>query len=106
MCQLIWIYTVHQWIKAISHGVQGYFIFPGPVYNKVPHVFRETGDGLYSLDWTPIKPGDYDVDVKYGDVIPVWGSPMKFKAFDSTKVSMLNSRDSPQVGERYLMKCR
>lgn len=76
------------------------------MFNKVPHRFREIGNRLYTLDWTPIKPGPYDVDVKYGDVIPVWGSPMKFKAYDSTKVKYLDMGYKAEIGERHLMKCK
>ncbi|KAL4220761.1 hypothetical protein ACF0H5_021155 [Mactra antiquata] len=75
----------------------------GPVYNKVPHIFHEIGNRLYCLNWMPIKPGTYDVDVKYGDVIPVWGSPMKFKAFDSTKVAFVDRGNTASVGERHAM---
>ena len=74
------------------------------MYNKVPYTLRKTGDRLYSIDWIPIKPGNYDISVKYGDVIPVWGTPLKMKAFDSRKVTVLDYYCTPRVGERYFMK--
>lgn len=76
----------------------------GPVYNSVPFKIRNVADRLYSIDWMPVKPGNYDVDVKFGNVIPAWGSPLKIKAYDSTKVKVIQSGCEPIVGERHLMK--
>ena len=70
----------------------------------MPYTIRNHGDSLYTIDWFPVKPGTYDVQVKYGNVIPVWGSPIKIEAFDSTKVKVMDYYNDPKVGERHMFK--
>lgn len=59
---------------------------------------------MYSIDWLPVKVGTYDIDVKYGDLIPVWGSPMKVSVYDSTKVKVERHWTEPAVNQTYMMK--
>ena len=75
-----------------------------PLGDRVPVKFRPTGTNMYSIDWIPVLAGTYDLDVTYGNVIPVWGSPMKIKVYDSAKVRLLTTNDRPVVGERYVVK--
>lgn len=75
-----------------------------PLDNRVPVRFRPIDTNMYSIDWIPACAGTYDLDVTYGNVIPVWGSPMKIKVYDSTKVRLLTTNDKPIVGERYVVK--
>lgn len=59
---------------------------------------------MYSIDWTPVKVGMYDVDVKYGDLIPAWGSPMQISIYDAKKVKVTHFWTEPVIHERHLMK--
>ena len=70
----------------------------------MPAKLRPTDTTIYSIDWIPAYAGTYDLDVTYGNVIPVWGSPMKLKVYDSTKVRLLTTNEKPVVGERYVVK--
>ena len=78
--------------------------FAGPVYNSVPFKFRNIGEALYSIDWLPVKVGTYDLDVKYGQMIPVWGSPMQIRIYDAKKVKVEHFWTEPPINERHLMK--
>lgn len=78
--------------------------FSDPLDNRVPVKFRPLDTKLYSIDWVPAHAGTYDLDVTYGNVIPVWGSPMKLKVYDSIKVRLLTTNEKPVVGERYVVK--
>ena len=66
--------------------------------------FRPIDTNMYSIDWIPVLAGTYHLDVTYGNVIPVWGSPMKVKVYDSCKVRLLTTNERPVLGERYLVK--
>ena len=85
------------WFKS------GYF-FTDPLDNRVPVKFRPVDTNMYSIDWIPACAGTYDLDVTYGNVIPVWGSPMKLKVYDASKVRLLTTNEKPVVGERYFVK--
>ncbi|KAH3821516.1 hypothetical protein DPMN_123280 [Dreissena polymorpha] len=103
------LYPCHHWVNlymtCAPSAIEDLAIhIIGPVYNRVPFKLRNIGDRLYSIDWIPIKPGTYDVEVKYGDVIPAWGCPMRIEAFDLTKVKVTGHWDEPKVGTRHLMK--
>ncbi|KAK3589648.1 hypothetical protein CHS0354_015146 [Potamilus streckersoni] len=58
----------------------------GPNGEKVPVKLHAHGGNVYTGDWTPLCTGAYYLEVLYGDMFPVWGSPMTFTAYDSTKV--------------------
>ena len=75
-----------------------------PLGDRVPVKLRPTNSTIYSIDWIPAYAGTYDLNVTYGNVIPVWGSPMKLKVYDSTKVRLLTTNEKPVVGERYVVK--
>ncbi|KAL3847646.1 hypothetical protein ACJMK2_018548, partial [Sinanodonta woodiana] len=65
----------------------------GPNGDRVPVKLHAHGGNVYTGDWTPLCTGTYYLEVLYGDMFPVWGSPVTYTAYDSTKVRIrMNER--------------
>lgn len=61
----------------------------GPGSKDVMFRVNDSGSNTYKVDYTPVVPGEYSIEVKYFGQ-PVAGSPFTAKAWDTNKVTVSN----------------
>ena len=68
--------------KPIDHGGDDVAIkVVDPEGNEVPCEVKDNGDGTYDVTYTPLVPGDHNIEVKVNDE-ELEGSPVKVYVFD------------------------